>query len=212
MSKHTRRFRFDGDDEQILNLLAPFVKTHGKSFVKYSECELCDKAGIDVERISKAGPFLNLLHQLQPNLAFKQKQIERVVTKLGDINNNVWQLSDEQLKSWATVVRRRWQNIAHVVGKADGKEKNRSGRSSFHGTEKATRTKTLTTSTTTTMAAMSRASDQQRKWQRRRRRWRTRHHDIVQPLQAMQRLAGTTRSSVHFESLEAPRSTRCHHS
>jgi DICT domain-containing protein len=66
---------------QIADLLRPFAKKRGKSFIKYAENKNIKKAKLDVDKILEATPMLAKLKTLKDQ-KFKQSDLESAMAKL----------------------------------------------------------------------------------------------------------------------------------
>ena len=76
------RQRFNGDAEQLVKTLRPFVAA-SRSFVRYSEAPVHD-APVDSKRILEYQDVLGALRQLDDTFKFKRTMIRGCLDKLAE--------------------------------------------------------------------------------------------------------------------------------
>ena len=109
------RARFDGDDDTLINALAILRPTD----IIYKEDAA---APVDQKALFKQKTRVIRLHKLQANLAFRRKQIDRVLVTLC-AKNPQWGYTEELKKEFVQVVGDRISAMCQHVGRALGRTK-----------------------------------------------------------------------------------------
>ena len=108
------RARFDGDDDTLINALAILRPTD----IIYKEDAA---APVDQKALFKQKTRVIRLHKLQANLAFRRKQIDRVLVTLC-AKNPQWGYTEELKKEFVQVVGDRISAMCQHVGRALGRK------------------------------------------------------------------------------------------
>ncbi|CAK0839007.1 unnamed protein product [Prorocentrum cordatum] len=91
------RPRFSGETKVLVDALAPAVQDIGRSWIKYDDNPLANKAKLDTNQIKASHGVLAALRSVQHNLSFKKTQMQDVVrgllTRFAD--KPEWQLKAE---------------------------------------------------------------------------------------------------------------------
>ncbi len=90
-----------------------------KSFIVYNEEERMEDARLEVELVEKAHEVLEVLHTLQPNLAFPRKVVEDSLSALFEEKKGAWSLGDHYKADWVLTLGRRLRNLARVVAQGE---------------------------------------------------------------------------------------------
>ena len=102
------------DDARLLACLLPFVKSGGKSFIKYDENEVVGKAKTDGKQIKAAHDVLAALKTLWPNTSITMFKVQnkRVLRKLVQKS---WALDAEAAEDWACTMDLRIRNMISAI-------------------------------------------------------------------------------------------------
>ena len=81
---------FEGSNEDLLKVLAAHVKRH--DWFSYNEPTPrgVKKAAIDHNKLVQARGWLEGMRQVHDTLSFRKKQIQEVMTRVFDDNNDSW--------------------------------------------------------------------------------------------------------------------------
>ena len=112
----TERRRWAGDEQKVLKIMKEEVK--GPCFLRYAEMP---GAAVDAKGIKRHKLLIAKLAALQPNLSFKQTDLERIFLELLEDNLD-WDVQEQERKAWATTMAKRVRVLLRHVANATGRK------------------------------------------------------------------------------------------
>jgi len=111
------RGRYDGTPKELANLLMPVVWDRGRSFLKYDENPVCQKARVEVQNIRDAKEILGVLHNATENLSFKKWTLRaalyHIMDECKELHN--WGIAEKDKGDYVETMACRLMNVCRVV-------------------------------------------------------------------------------------------------